>query len=806
MEMLAHDVKVAWRRLVKAPAFAAVAILSLAIGIGTNTAAYSVLNAVLLRSLPVADPGSLAVVGARYAGRQYSMPHPAFLYLRDHTSSARVVAFRALPLNLSAGASTERVTGMLVSGNYFGVLGVTMTLGTAIGDEDDRVPSSGGPRGIVAVLSHGYWVRQFEADRGVIGRSIRLHGQPVTIVGVAPRGFNGTRTGSIPDIYVPMMFASAVFDIPNWLTNPRNNWIRLMARLNPGATMSSAAAEMTTAFRQYNEQYVIPLSTTDAARTRARSGIIELEGGSAGLFELGATLRTSLFVLMGLVSLVFLIACVNVANLFVGRAERQHRDTAIALALGASTRHLWSQSLAESVLVSSAGCVLGLVSAGWIQTVLLPLVPDAHALDTSMDPHVFGVSALMGASVSILLGAMTVWRARKLGVSSVLKGEDTAARLWLRKGLIVGQLALSIVVLVTAALFARTLDRISNVDPGFERERVMLASISPGSMPRARQLAFVDRMIEELERTPGVVSAAFGNHEPLGLTTYWTMQFREADGSARNVPVRVEWVTPGYFKTMGIPLLRGREIESRDRDASAAPVLVVNESVSRQLGASDPIGARLTGNGGMTFEIVGLVRDTSADGLREIGIPVIYVAGGSGLLVVRTAGDPAALATAIRTIAQRLEPDVPIFNVRTIGDQIGRFLDRERTFASLSIAFAALAVLLSAVGLYGVIANAVSRRTRELGIRLALGAAPERIRRLVLREAAGLVAIGIAAGLPAAYATGQFIASSLFEVSPGDPRSAVVAVAILSAVAAAAAWLPARRASKVDPLAALRTE
>ncbi|HEY7501762.1 MAG TPA: ABC transporter permease [Vicinamibacterales bacterium] len=812
METLAQDFRLAARRLVKSPAFAIVAILSLAIGIGTNTAAYSVLNAVLLRSLPVEDPASLAVVSARYTGRQYSMPHPAFLYLRDHTSSARVVAFRALPLNVAAGAATERLTGMLVSGNYFDVLGVKMALGTPIGDDDDRVPSIGGPRGVVAVLSHDYWVRQFNGDReaidrsDVIGKSIKVHGRPVTIVGVAPRGFNGTRTGSIPDVYLPMMFAPAVFEIPNWLTNPRNNWIRLMARLNPGATMTSASTEMTTAFHQYNEQYVVPVSTTDAARARARSGVIALEGGRTGLFELGDTLRTSLFILMGLVSLVFLIACVNVANLFVGRAERHHRDTAIALALGASTGRLWSQNLAESVSIAAAGCVLGLLSAGWIRNLLLPLVPDAHELDVSMDPQVFAVSAIMGAGVAILLGAATVWRARRLGVLHALKGEDTAARLWLRKGLIAGQLALSIVVLVTAALFARTLDRLRVVDPGFERERVIMASMSAGSISRERRTSFVERMIEEVQHLPGVVAAAFSNHEPLAFTTYWTVALREVDGPPRRVDVRVEWITPDYFKTMGIPLLRGRALDSRDRQMSTGSAVVVNEAVARQLGASDPIGARFTGNGQMTFEVVGVVRDTSVDGLRETGIPVIYVPGGEGLLIVRTTADEAALATAIRTIAQRIEPDVPVFNVRTMRDQIGRFLDRERTFATLSIAFGALAVLLAAVGLYAVIANAVSRRTRELGIRLALGAAPQRIRRLVLGEAAGLVTIGIAAGVPAAYATGRLIASSLFEVSPGDPSSAAIAIAILVAVAAVSSWLPARRASRVDPIAALRSE
>ena len=396
------DFKYAIRRLAKNPAFLVTAWLSLALGIGANTAAFTVVYAVLLRSLPVSDPASLAVVSARYTGFKYSMSHPAYTYMRDRASSlSGLVAFRAQTLNVSAGGTTERVSGMLISGNYFDVLGVSMAAGSPIRAEDDRTPDGGGPRGPVAVLSHDYWKRHFNSDTATIGSSVRINGIPFTIVGVAPQGFHGTRVGSLPDVFVPMMFATRVFNQPNWLSNPRNNWLRIIARVKPRVMPAQAEAEMTVIIRQFHHDVIVPLANNDAAQRRAREALIVLEPGHAGLLEMGDTVKPTLLALMGLVGLVLLIACVNVANLMVARAERSYRETAISMALGATRLRLWRQNLIESAVIGSGGVMLGLVVAVWMRALLLRLVPARQEIDVAMDGALRGRSGGIGSPLAI---------------------------------------------------------------------------------------------------------------------------------------------------------------------------------------------------------------------------------------------------------------------------------------------------------------------------------------------------------------------------------------------------------------------
>lgn len=545
------DLKIALRRLARNPAFFATACLSLALGIGANTAAFSVVYAVLLRSLPVRDPASLAVVSTKYTGFRYSMSHPAYAYLRDHSSSLDgLVAFRAQPVNFSAGGTTERVTGMLVSGNYFDVLGIGMATGSPIQPEDDRVPVSGGARGLVAVLSHQHWQRRFNGSAAVVGTSVRINGHPFTIVGVAPPGFHGTRVGSLPDVFMPMMFAAQLFEMPNWLSNPGNNWLRIIARVKPATSLAQAQAEMTVVFRRFNQEVILPLANTDTARRRAREGLIVLEPGQTGLLEMGNTIRPTLFALMGLVTLVLII------------------------------------------------------------------------------------------------------------------------------------------------------DEVSAPGPVIVNENFVKTYLPPGQ---------------------------------------------------------------------------------------------------------DPVGASIVGNGNMTFRIIGVVKDSASTGLRDLDQHMLYVPGGRGVLHVRSAVPPASLTASIQAAVHRLDPDLPVFNVRTIDEQIDRSMRTERTFAMLSSTFGVLALVLSAVGLYGVIANAVSRRRKELGVRLALGAEPRQILRLVLGDAGRLVALGAVAGLPCALLTGRAIRSLLFGVQPGDWKSVAAALGVLMMVAGFSAWVPARRASRADPMVALRS-
>ena len=811
------DLKYALRRLAKNPVFVAASCLSLALGIGANTAAFSVVYAVLLRSLPVREPASLAVVSGRNTGSMYSMSYPAYTYLRDRSSSLDgLVAFRAQALNVNAGGTTERVTGMFVSGNYFDVLGVGMAAGSPISAGDDRVPGSGGARGLVAVLSHKYWKRRFNGDPAIAGRSLRINGQPFTVAGVAPAGFHGTRVGSLPDVFVPMMFAPEVFggaiapanSRNTWLSNPRNNWLRIIARRKSTTSLAQAQAEMTVVYRQFFAQVILPVADTDVTRRRAREAQIILEPGQTGLLEMGDSVTPTLSALMGLVALVMLIACVNVANLMLARAERSQRETAISMALGASRLRVWTQGLLESLVIGAAAVVLGLVVASAMKGLLLQLVPDRQELDVSMDARVFGAPVLPGCLTTIALASVTARQSLRVGVLRALKGEDLAARLWLRKGLIVAQLALSVVVLVVAALFTQTLNKLRLVDPGFEPERVLIASTATdGYSPEQRQ-AFHARLLDDVRRIPGVVSAALAGDGPLDVNTGWNIVVRpEPSAPPRQAGASIAFISPDYFKTMGIPLLRGRDFDTPDQTGPLRPVIVNENFVKSYIaGGRDPIGATVTGNGNMTFEIVGVVRDSASIGFRDLDQHMLYVPRGGSVLHVRSAAAPALLRASIEEAVHRLDPNVPVYDVRTIGEQIDRSLRTERTFAMLSSTFGVLALLLSAVGLYGVMANAVSRRTKELGIRLALGAEPRRILRLVLREAGLLVAFGAVAGLPAAWLIGRAIRSLLFGVQPGDWASVAAAVGVLMAVAGLAAWIPARRAARVDPMVALRSE
>ena len=803
------DLKYALRRLAQNPAFFAAATVSLALGIGANTAAFSVVYAVLLRSLPVQDPASLAVVSTRFTGFQYSMSYPAYTYLRDHASSVDgMVAFRAQPLNVSAGGTTERVTGMLVSGNYFDVLGVRMATGSPIQADDDRVPGSGGARGLVAVLSHQYWQRRFDSDPAIVGSSLRINGHPFTIVAVAPPGFHGTRVGSLPDVFVPMMFAARVYDVPNWLSNPRNNWLRIIARRKPAVGLAQAQAEMTLVFRQFYTESILPLADNDSTRRRAREALIVLEPGQTGLLEMGDRVKPTLSALMGLVGLVLIIACVNVANLMVARAERSHRQTAIALALGASRLRLWTHSLLESLAIGTAGLILGLGVAILTRGLLLQLVPDRQELDVSMDPRVFGASVLVALLTTIVLASVTARQSLRVGVIRALKGEDVAAKLWIRKGLIVAQLALSIVVLVCAALFTQTVNRLRLVDPGFDRDRVLIASTATDGYSAEQRKTFSARLLDDVRNIPGVVSAAFASDAPLDVNTGWNILVqRDPAEPPRQAGASVAFISPDYFKTMGIALMKGRDFDERD-ETNALRAVIVNENFVRSYlrPGRDPIGALVVGNGNMTFEIVGVVKDSASIGLRDLDQHMLYVPRGQGVLHVRSAVPPATLRGSIEAAVRRLDPNVPVFNVRTIDQQIDRSMRTERTFATLSSSFGVLALVLSAVGLYGVIANAVSRRRKELGIRLALGAEPGRILRLVLGEAGLLVALAAAIGLPCAWLSGRAVRSLLYGIQSGDWKSVAIALGVLVLFAAFAAWIPARRASRVDPMIALRAE
>jgi predicted permease len=807
LESLALDLKYSVRRLANNKSFALIGCSSLAIGIGAIAAAFSVWDAVLLRSLPVRDPDALVLITTRNAGSLRSMSHPSFTYLREHSSTLEgLAAFRAMPMNISAAASTERVTGVLVSGNYFGMLGVQMAHGSPILPDDDRTPRSGGARGLVAVLGHDFWHQRLSADPAIIGRAIRVNGQPVTVIGVAPARFNGTAVGSLPALYVPMMFAPHIFDGP-WLENPRNLWLRMIGRVKRDASVERAQAEMTRSFRQFHQEFVVPLANTDAARRRAREAAIVLQPGRAGLLELGDTVRPTVFALLGLAVLVMLAACVNVAGLMVARTERLHKDTAICLALGATRTRLWSRTFAESLVIGTAGIGLGVILATWMRGVLGQVVAVNSTLDVRMDDRVLGVAIISGLAATVVIGGLTACSQARLGIIGALKGEDLSARLLLRKGLIVAQLAVSVVVLVAAALFTQTLTTLRMVDVGFEQEKIVIASIAPAGYSLERRRAFYEWLLDDVRNMPGVLSAALAGNEPLNVHTGWSIRVRRSAGTEpEQASASVMFVSPDYFTTMGIALLRGRDFDARDVGAAANPVIVNENFVRTYLAGADAIGSPIIGNGNNRFEIVGVVRDSAASSLRDLDQQMMYVPTGEGVLHVRSAIAPAVLQAAIGEAVHRIDADVPVFNVRTIEQVLDQFLIRERTLALLASTFGLVALVLVTVGLYGVVSNTVSRRTKELGIRLALGAGPGRIVRLILREAGLLLVLGSLAGVPLVLVIGRIIGSLLFGVRPLDSMSLGAAIALLTVVAGIAAWLPARRAAQVDPLVALRSE
>jgi predicted permease len=817
IETLTRDVRYAVRRLSHSPGFTIIATLSLALGIGANTAAVGVLNAVLFRPLPVRDPAALALVEQRRGGTNYSMSYPAYTYLRDHATRAvaEVIAFRDNPVSLSAGDATATATGVLVSGNYFEALGVAMLAGSSITPDDDRTPGSGGPRGPVAVISEQCWTQRFGRDPAVIGRQIRVEGEPLTVIGIVPASFRGTRVGALPDVFMPMMFATKIFRWPNTLTGAYNHWLRIMIRKQPDASFAQAEADMTLAYREFNREFIVPIATSDQMRQRARQASIILHSGRAGLQEMRDRVQSPLFILMGLMLLVWLIASVNVASLTVARAERHHRDTAIHLALGASSARLWSQQLVESALLGAISVALGLILATWMRTLLVQLVPANQAFDLTLDTQVIAGALLLGAATTMLVGVASGWQSTRRGIVSTLKGDDLTTRFWLRKVLIVGQFALSIVVLVAAALFGQTLRNLRTADIGFEREHLLLASLSTGAYPAPRQQAFYTQLLEKVRATPGVTSVALSGDMPLNIGTGWAMKVANdsTSGAGADISADISFVSRDFFKTIGLPLIAGRIAEAMPGSAAHEPLgAMVNETLMKQaLGGQNPLGVRLAG-GGTTFEITGVVKDSATRGFRREPEPLMYVPlehsgfRGGLVLYVRSSVPPETLAATIETLIHRDDPEVPIRNMQTMEQYLDVTIGRERTFANLSSSFGLLALLLSGIGLYGMLAYAVSRRTKELGIRLALGASPRRLVRMVMSDAGTLIGLGLAIGMPLAFALGGTIRGLLYGVQPGDWRSLSIAALVLVAVSLLAAWLPARRAAAVDPLIALRHE
>ena len=824
-----RDVRHAARALRKNPGFALVVVLTLGLGIGANAAIFSLMDQVLLRRLPVRSPGELILLNGpgAFQGRTFNamtFSYPMYKDFRDGNEVfTGLMARFPMAMTIVWQGQAERVSGDLVSGNYFEVLGVRPAAGRLFNAADDRTPGAHP----VAVLSHGFWTRRFGGDPSVLGQTLVVNGHPLTVVGVSGRGFQGLDVGNSSDVMVPMMMKPQMTPSWNDLDNRRSRWLNVIGRLKPGVTADQAKVQLDVLYRQINEQEVqqIP-NASESFRKRFVDKRLEVLPAGRGLSDLRQQFSTALVVLMCMVGVVLLIACANVANLLLARATSRQKEIALRLALGAGRGRLVRQQLAESLLLATSGAIVGLVLARWTGSLLLAALPGTRAgqsLSAAADWRVVAFTLLLALVTALAFGIVPALHATRSAVTSALKEEAGSVagggrQARLRRGLVVGQVALSMLLLAGAGLFARSLYNLRTLDPGFEVESLLTFSIDPSlsGYTEDRTLSLYERMEQELAAVPGVRGVS---GSVMGALTGngWSMTVR-VDGYAQkegeDMNPGVDAVGPRYFETMGIPLASGREFT--EKDTRGAPrVAIINETMAKYFfNGTNPLGRRFGfgRDAASTIEIVGVAKDVRSQGLRDVPPRFIYVPYRQSdeltslTFYVRAVGDPGAAVGLLRQAVQRLDPNLPLYDVRTMTAQVGESLFVERMVAALSVAFGALATLLAAVGLYGVMSYAVARRTREIGIRMALGAERGRVLWLVLREVAMLAGVGVVAGLVGAFYLTRRVESQLFGLSPNDPATLVGAVLLLLAVALLAGFVPARRATTIDPMVALRTE
>jgi len=825
MHTLLNDLRYGLRMLRKSPGFTVVAVLSLSLGIGANTAIFSLLDAVLLKMLPVQNPEQLVVIntaGPKGSSNDYS--YPVFERFRDQQQifSGVFAASNTDKLSIKVNApgnsaEPEPVGGKLVSGSYFSVLGVKPIIGRAFTTEEDRVPG-GHP---VAVISYGYWQRRFGRNPAVVGQTFTLNDTSFTIIGVTPPEFFGEVVGDAPDLWLPTMMQPQVQPGRNFLKIRFVTWVTLMARLKPGVSFQQAQADLNVIFQRLQSEedtsQMLPQRRQEFLARR-----ISLTSGGKGLSELRARFSEPLRILMVVVGLVLLIACANVANLLLTRAAARQKEIAVRLALGASRLRLVRQLLTESVLLAVAGGLGGLLFAFWGGDVLLTLVSTGTApisLDLHPDIRILAFTGAVSLLTGILFGLAPALRATRVDLTPALKDSARSlsggsGRYRLGKVLIVVQVALSLLLLIGAGLFIRSLRNLKSLDAGFNRENVLVLSIDTAA-PRYKEPQLKNlyrQLLERINALPGVHSASLafqvfrgGNMGICCISIQGAPPLPEADRR-----VAGDIVGPKFFETIGTPLLAGRDFNLQDNE-NAQKVAIINEAAAGYYFSNEsPLGRRFVWLNN-EIEIVGVVKDAKHRGLREqtprmFYIPLFQHGTQPNLLALRTEGNPASMIAAVRRVIQEVEPKLPITEVSTLAAHVDASLIQDRLIALLSSFFGVLALLLSCIGLYGVMSYTVSRRTNEIGIRMALGAQPGNVRWMVLRETLLLVLIGVAIGLPAALAVTRLVTSLLFGLTPTDPLAITLATLLLLAVAAVAGYLPARRASRVDPMIALRYE
>jgi putative ABC transport system permease protein len=810
-----NNARYALRRLLSAPGFTLAAVLTLALGIGANTTIFSIVNAILLRPPEhVAEPQELVrLYTSDYSGPLYgSSSGPDYEVFRDQTQIfSGVLAFSPRPIGVGEGDALRRTQAEIVSANYFDVLGVRMQLGR--GFQPDEEKKGGAP---VAVISDDVWRIAFSADPRAVGAIVRLNGQSFTIIGVAPKGYTGAFRGLAIDAWVPISSSALVGASTDEFTERGDRGTMIVARLRKDVSIGVAQTRMNVVAQQLLGAY--PTAWRDVADKGRRITLVaeadsrippEIRGAAVGFMAL----------LMGTVALVLLVCCANVASLLLARASARTREIAIRLSLGARRGQLMRQLLVESGLLATIGAVAGLaitlVATRFLETAAIP-IPVRLSLDFSLDSRVLAFTALVALGAGALFGLVPALRASRPGLVDALKADAATVsvgrqRLALQKVLVVSQVAMSLLLLVSALLFLRSLNHAAGIDPGFRSDHVLVVNAEPrpGAGAEVDRGAVALEMQRRIEGLPGVTSVSWSSTVPLAI-----------DGSRRGVQIEgyerrqgedMEFhyavVGPKYFETMEIPLVRGRALGEADR-AGAPGAIVVNESFARRFWPnSDALGKRLST--GRDYEIVGIARDGKYLTLGESPRLYMYLPALQSpddvQLLVRTTGDPRSLIAAVGREVLAAAPEWQALNARTMDDQIGASLLPQRIAAAVLWLFGLVALLLASVGLYGVIAYSVTTRTKEIGVRIALGAQRTNVVRGVIRESLTLVAVGALLGIPAAWAATRLLSGFLLGVTPSDPLAYAGAIAVLAAVTLVASWMPARRASRVDPVVALKS-
>ena len=839
METLLKDIRYGFRGLIKRPAFTAVALVILALGIGANTAIFTLLNAVVLKPLPVPKPEELVLFNDRTnegtstldegdipAGRTERFSYAAYRYFREHDSSFQELsAFRGGESRISvrrpeaqAGQAVERASAHLVSGNYFTVLGVNALKGRVLTNEDDLPAAQP-----AAVISNGYWQQKLNSDPQIIGKNLLLNGTAFTIVGVMPPEFFGVRVRRSPDFWMPLVFQPQIELRKSYLDDKNVYWLNMIGRLKPGVQLSQAQAAANVELRQYLTERA-GSQLNDENRLAIQNSYVTLASGARGLSGLRFFYSQALRMLMVIVALVLLIACANVGNLLLSRAAARQAEISLRQALGASRGRLVRQLLTESLLLAAIGGVAGIILAQWGVSLLVSRLAATTPLDVKPDASILlftlGISLVSG----VLFGIAPALRATSTDLTTALKEKSSQGRknrFNLGSALVVTQVALSLILLVGAGLFARSLIKLQQENLGFNRENVLLVSVDmrlAGYKPN--ELSGVYRQLHErLSALPNVSSVTLASYSPMqGTSTNSTITVRGyTPAKDEDTTVDDIQIGPNFSETLGVPLLMGRDIGLQDTPTSQRVAVVNQAFVKSFFHDENPIGRRATfeeDSDKNDFEIIGVLGDSKYNSAktepqRAVFRPILQVQDQqtfNNVFEMRTVGDPLSLSGTVRAAIAQVNDKLPIGNITSLRLQTDESLKQEKLIAQLVSFFGLLGLLLSCVGLYGIMAHAVVRRTNEIGIRMALGAERQDIIWMVLKESLLLVGIGLAVGIPAAWGAAHLIASQLFGVNPADPVTLSTAVVSLTLVAASAGYLPARKAARVNPLVALRYE